>query len=116
MRLKRNLWRSESGFARLNDLQFELLSALEEGDPCPHCGDGRLEFTAGPDCSCHLNPPCSSCVDDGLICGSCDWRKSDGAPAEWYTEQRMLLGLDKPVAPERVADAFLFADLLDDAP
>lgn len=43
-----------------------------EGGPCPVEGcPGRLEFRPGKDCSCHLHPPCASCVEAPLTCGTC---------------------------------------------
>lgn len=28
-------------------------------------------------CSCHINPPCSSCVDDRNFCPECEWQGID---------------------------------------
>lgn len=111
-----DMGQTEAGFMRISAADFDLLQALEEGDACPECEDGRLDVASGPDCSCHLCPPCSGCVEDGLRCNACGWRKSDGAPAEWYTERRMMAGLDVEVTPGRVADADLFAELLEMQP
>lgn len=108
--------RSEARVARLSTSQRNLLAALEEGDTCPQCEDGELEVAAGPNCSCHRCAPCSGCVEDGLLCDACGWRKSEGAPDEWYTERRLLAGLKAEVAPERVADSNLFAELLEVQP
>lgn len=41
-------------------------------------------------CSCHLNPPCSFCTDDGAVCFDCGWenrreyiqQKSDPMPVK----------------------------------
>ena len=44
---------------------------LEEGDACPACEEGSLKVVRGRDCSCHLNPPCISCVEDCLKCDGC---------------------------------------------
>lgn len=53
---------------------------LEEGDACPACEEGSLKVVRGRDCSCHLNPPCISCVEDCLKCDGCGWRSGDGWP------------------------------------
>lgn len=48
------------------------------GDPCPLECIGRLiEKHYGEGCSCHLNPPCSYCVDTTLICDTCGWEPED---------------------------------------
>lgn len=57
---------------------------------CLHCGDtakiktyeegmdciednciGSLEYIRQDSCSCHINPPCSSCVNAPLTCNKC---------------------------------------------
>lgn len=45
---------------------------LEEGSACPNkdCG-GKLEFAEPENCSCHINPPCSSCVNAPFVCDTC---------------------------------------------
>lgn len=45
----------------------------EEGQDCPECEDGVLEWNRrdGESCSCHINPPCSACVDSILTCTHC---------------------------------------------
>lgn len=54
--------------------------APEEGDACTVGGcAGRLEALTGRDCSCHVSPPCSSCVDTGLRCGTCDATPEEAA-------------------------------------
>ena len=47
----------------------------EEGDKCPRditC-TGVLIFPPVEDCYCHINPPCSNCVNNALTCDVCDW-------------------------------------------
>lgn len=43
-----------------------------EGDPCQagEC-DGFLGHAPVENCSCHISPPCSACVDNPLVCLSC---------------------------------------------
>jgi hypothetical protein len=44
----------------------------EEGDFCDEEGcTGKLEVRPGENCSCHLSPPCQSCVEAPLVCGVC---------------------------------------------
>lgn len=43
------------------------LGFLEEGDKCPDCG-AALSFPKVEGCSCHINPPCSACVNNRLTC------------------------------------------------
>lgn len=47
---------------------------MEEGDVCPveGCG-GIMGYAKVEDCSCHINPPCSACVDNPLRCLKCEW-------------------------------------------
>ena len=43
-----------------------------EGDPCQIEGcKGRVVIEEVEGCSCHINPPCSRCVDAGLVCNEC---------------------------------------------
>ena len=45
---------------------------LEEGDRCPEkmCR-GIMNFVRQDSCSCHINPPCSACVNALLVCSDC---------------------------------------------
>lgn len=45
---------------------------LEEGDTCPKCG-GELGYDRVNNCSCHINPPCSQCVNNPLVCLKCGY-------------------------------------------
>ena len=43
-----------------------------EGDKCMHSDcDGLFEYIRQGQCSCHISPPCSNCVDAPLICNKC---------------------------------------------
>lgn len=54
------------------------IADLEEGSPCPEEGcNGVLQNAPSRNCSCHINPPCSSCVDAGYECNICGWLSSD---------------------------------------
>ena len=46
---------------------------FEEGDRCPECAQGELRYLPAEDCSCHISPPCSACVDNELECNKCYW-------------------------------------------
>ena len=51
----------------------------EEGDPCPltpGCA-GHLKIKTTENCSCHINPPCSGCVDAPLFCEVCNKEVED---------------------------------------
>lgn len=96
-------------------MRHDFLDDMEEGDPCPDCRVGALECrTDGKDCTCWICAPCTPCVEDGLICDACGWRKSDGASKEWQTERRLLAGLAAVPAAERVASMDVFAELFAD--
>lgn len=46
----------------------------EEGSACPEQGcSGTLVAAKSKNCLCHINPPCSSCVDAGYECPDCGW-------------------------------------------
>ena len=49
----------------------------EEGDICPECGKGILEYRRVEQCTCHINPPCSACVDKPLMCNECDFEPEE---------------------------------------
>lgn len=47
---------------------------LEEGDVCPNCGEGTLEYVTHEDCYCHSSPPCHYCIEQPLKCNNCGVR------------------------------------------
>ena len=49
----------------------------EEGGPCPECETGKLEYPVPENCSCHIDPPCSACVEVQLTCGECGWENEE---------------------------------------
>jgi hypothetical protein len=52
----------------------EVIAGIEEGFPCLQEGcRGVMELAPSKNCSCHINPPCASCVNAGYICGACGW-------------------------------------------
>ncbi len=60
------------------DIRVDNTHEFDEGDICPECSgtrtDGkkaRLVFAKPKNCSCHISPPCSECVDARLICPDC---------------------------------------------
>ncbi len=55
----------------------------EEGDRCRETGcNGTLDFPPPENCSCHIDPPCSSCTGIVLTCKECGWE--DEAPEFKY--------------------------------
>lgn len=46
---------------------------LADGDTCPECNEGVLEYEPVVDCSCHISPPCNKCIDNPLVCNQCGW-------------------------------------------
>ena len=49
----------------------------EEGDKCPECREGKLEYVRDGDCSCHISAPCSACVSMALECNKCGYRPDE---------------------------------------
>lgn len=62
-----------------------------EGDICNRdgCG-GVLGYPPVQGCSCHINPPCSACVDNPLTCPVCGW-EAEPPPIEPPTPNYSLL-------------------------
>lgn len=52
---------------------------MEEGSVCGRdkC-DGIIEFEKPENCSCHLHPPCNTCVNVRLTCPKCHWVDEGG--------------------------------------
>lgn len=49
-----------------------------EGERCNRDGcEGILGFQPVEDCTCHISPPCSACVNNPLACPKCDWQSDD---------------------------------------
>jgi hypothetical protein len=50
----------------------------QEDDKCPQkdC-DGIMGYERVIGCSCHINPPCSACVNNPLVCLKCGWTPED---------------------------------------
>ncbi len=48
---------------------------VEEGDKCPECRLGILQWAEVKNCSCHICPPCSACTDNILECPVCGWEE-----------------------------------------
>lgn len=55
-----------------------------EGDKCKSCEKGFLIYPKVENCSCHINPPCSSCVDNKLTCDNCGWEEPEIKNEETY--------------------------------
>lgn len=49
---------------------------IEEDDICNRNGClGVLCMEREGSCSCHINPPCSACVDARPVCDKCGWEE-----------------------------------------
>lgn len=46
---------------------------FEEGDTCPECHKGKFYYPPVENCSCHINPPCSKCTGNKLLCDKCGY-------------------------------------------
>lgn len=64
----------------------------EEGEKCQNCESGVLEFTIVKSCSCHINPPCSACVDAPLKCNNCGFEEE----IEHLNGYRMVVDKNTP--------------------
>jgi hypothetical protein len=53
---------------------------FEEGDDCPYCDYGKMEYPRVENCSCHINPPCSACTSNKLECTDCGFTEEDEVP------------------------------------
>lgn len=49
-----------------------------EGDKCnrDNC-DGVIDRHEPENCSCHINPPCSACMEPANYCPKCGWEEAD---------------------------------------
>lgn len=46
----------------------------EEGEICRRRGcAGILAYPRVENCSCHISPPCTACVENAVRCPECDW-------------------------------------------
>lgn len=50
---------------------------LEEGDEYPLCGEGIMGYEGVENCSCHISPPCTSCLENPLVCLECGYDPED---------------------------------------
>jgi predicted Zn-ribbon and HTH transcriptional regulator len=50
---------------------------LEEGSQCPKCKEhyiiSFMGFRPVEGCTCFINPPCSACVNNPLVCKTCGY-------------------------------------------
>lgn len=49
---------------------------LQEGDRCPKC-EGTMKLEPVEDCRCHICPPCSGCVEQGVYCDICGFSSKE---------------------------------------
>lgn len=50
---------------------------INEDDRCSKCKTGILYLPPVENCSCHINPPCSACIDRLLICNNCEFEEEE---------------------------------------
>ena len=50
---------------------------MDEGDKCPACHEGIMEPDEVENCSCHIDPPCSACVDNLMVCSICGYEEGE---------------------------------------
>lgn len=61
-------WMSEQRSAK----KANLVLGHDEGAICNRDGcEGVMRFKTPDDCSCHISPPCTSCVESNLRCDDC---------------------------------------------
>ena len=56
---------------------------LYEGDKCRECG-GIMKYPKVENCSCHINPPCSACMNNLLTCCECGFEEEPIVSEEKY--------------------------------
>lgn len=49
----------------------------EEGDTCPECHEGKLDWVREGSCSCHICAPCSACTNKVLECNKCGYQPEE---------------------------------------
>lgn len=64
----------------------------EEGDECPHCYFGKLEYNI-EGCTCFIIAPCSSCTNTELSCNDCGWEYEE------YVGQEDKIVWEKRITP-----------------
>lgn len=65
------------------------MTKLEEGSKCPEC-TGTMRYPEVDGCSCHINPPCSRCVNNSLTCDECGLEEdSPDSPKPTESEKAM---------------------------
>ena len=52
------------------------MNGYVEGEVCGRNGcQGIIDMHPSENCSCHINPPCSSCTDPRNFCPLCGWEE-----------------------------------------
>ena len=50
---------------------------FEEEDTCPKCREGNFYYPPVEHCACHINAPCSACVNNHLVCNKCSYEPDE---------------------------------------
>lgn len=71
---------------------------ISEGSDCPKCGAAAAMISGKSEgCSCHINPPCSACINAGCVCGECgfdtaeDWKEARRQDEAYEQKERIEL-------------------------
>lgn len=65
------------------------MTQIEEGADCHHSDcKGKLKPCKIERCACHINPPCSACVDNPYECDTCGevFEASPPPPPKWESQ------------------------------
>lgn len=59
-----------------------------EDEPCNRNGcAGVIKLEPVENCSCHISPPCSACVDQAAFCPVCEWNSAEEVVINNYVVQ-----------------------------
>lgn len=75
---------------KIPNLNSPLTTFMEllEGDTCLNCNKGIFIYQI-ENCSCHINPPCPSCVNAKLECSYCGF--TEGDEIEFFNENEFTM-------------------------
>lgn len=59
---------------RTDEEMDRLTVDFKEGFPCPQVNcTGTFQFPPVEGCTCHISPPCNTCLDKQLTCTECHY-------------------------------------------
>ena len=65
---------------------------LEEGQTCPYCKEGQMEYPEVENCSCHINAPCANHTNIELECSECGFSEDEFYNTEWNKQTTKDVG------------------------